>query len=135
MKVLSLRTELETLLSGMLGTYTLANGYRTPAISVRADGVTLPAYTSVTGLEVVIAEEPSLRPIRQYRNEQAFSVWTVDLLQWGDLATDDALSRVAALLLYSYPGSNLSKPQVSANTGVRARQRLEIVTNPDPDSL
>lgn len=135
MKVLALRTELETLLSGVLGTYTLANGYKTPAISVRAGGVTLSADTSVSGLEVVIAEEPVLRPIRQYRNEQAFSVWTVDLLLWGALATDDSLIHIAALILYTYPGSTLARPPVSANTGVRSRQRLEIITNPDPDSL
>ena len=44
MDVLTLRTELETVLVNYLGDYTLANGAKTPAISVRAAGESLPLW-------------------------------------------------------------------------------------------
>lgn len=132
MGILDLRLELETALANVLGTYTLANGFRTPAISVRPEGITFTDGRIAAGLECVIIEEPVLRPVRQYRAEKAFAVWTVELLQWGDLATGEALHEVAAQMLYAYPGSTFSRMPVSANAGPKARMRLEIVTNPYP---
>lgn len=131
MGILDLRLELETALSSVLGTYTLANGCRTPAISVRPEGTTFTDGRAASGLECVLIEEPVLRPIRQYRLERAFAVWTVELLQWGDLSTGEALHEVAARILYAYPGSTFSRMPVGANAGPKARMRLEIVTNPD----
>lgn len=73
MDLLSLRTAIQSTLNSVLGTYTLANGATTQAISVRAPGESLPAGTTVTGLEVVIVREPELVAVRQYQNEQALA--------------------------------------------------------------
>ncbi len=128
MDLLSLRTALETTLVDQLGTYVLANGARTPAISVRAPGESLPPGTTVDGLEVVIVREPELVPVRQYQNEQAFSRWTLYLVDWNG---DASLQEVAGRLLWSYPGSNAVTINVPRGVGPRSQMRIDITTNPD----
>ncbi len=128
MDLLSLRTALETTLVDQLGTYVLANGARTPAISVRAPGESLPPGTTVDGLEVVIVREPELVPVRQYQNEQAFSRWTLYLVDWNG---DSSLQEVAGRLLWSYPGSNAVTINVPRGVGPRSQMRIDITTNPD----
>jgi hypothetical protein len=128
MNLLSLRTELETTLVDVLGSYLLANGMSTPAISVRAVGESLPAGTTVTGLECVILREPELVPVRQYRQEQAFSRWTVYLVDWGANAS---LQDVAGRLIWAYPGSNAVSISVPKGVGPRSQMRVDIQTNPD----
>lgn len=128
MNVLSLRTELETTLVDVLGTYTLANGVKTPAISVRAVGESLPAGQRVSGLEAVIVREPELEVVRQYRNEQAISRWTVYLVDW---AGDTSLQDVAGRLIWAYPGSNAVTINVPKGVGPRSQMRVDIQTNPD----
>jgi hypothetical protein len=128
MNLLSLRTELETTLVDVLGSYLLANGMSTPAISVRAVGESLPAGTTVTGLECVILREPELVPVRQYRQEQAFSRWTVYLVDWGANAS---LQDVAGRLIWAYPGSNAVSVTVPKGVGPRSQMRVDIQTNPD----
>ena len=128
MDLLSLRTALETTLVDQLGTYVLANGARTPAMSVRAPGEGLPPGTTVDGLEVVIVREPELVPVRQYQNEQAFSRWTLYLVDWNG---DASLQEVAGRLLWSYPGSNAVTINVPRGVGPRSQMRIDITTNPD----
>lgn len=128
MDLLSLRTALETTLVDQLGTYVLANGARTPAMSVRAPGESLPPGTTVDGLEVVIVREPELVPVRQYQNEQAFSRWTLYLVDWNG---DSSLQEVAGRLLWSYPGSNAVTINVPRGVGPRSQMRIDITTNPD----
>jgi hypothetical protein len=128
MNLLSLRTELETTLVDVLGSYLLANGMSTPAISVRAVGESLPAGTTVTGLECVILREPELVPVRQYRQEQAFSRWTVYLVDWNANAS---LQDVAGRLIWAYPGSNAVSISVPKGVGPRSQMRVDIQTNPD----
>jgi hypothetical protein len=128
MNVLSLRTALETTLVDVLGTYTLANGVTTPAIAVRAAGESLPAGTTVTGLEAVILREPELVPVRQYRKEHAFSRWTVYLVDWDGEAS---LQTVAGRLIWAYPGSNAVSITVPRGVGPRSQMRVDIQTDPD----
>lgn len=128
MKLLSLRTELETTLVDVLGVYTLANSVSTPAISVRAPGESLPPNTKVTGLECVIVREPELVPIRQYSEEHAFSRWTLYLVDWSGAAS---LQAVAGRLLWAYPGSNAVSITVPKGVGPRSQMRVDIQTNPD----
>jgi len=128
MDLLSLRTAVETTLVDQLGTYTLANSITTPAISVRALGESLPPGTTVSGLEVVIVREPELVPVRQYQNEQAFSRWTLYLVDWSG---DASLQEVAGRLLWSYPGSNAVTINVPRGVGPRSQMRVDITTNPD----
>ena len=127
--MLSLRTELETTLVDVLGTYRLANGATTPAISVRSTGDSLPAGTTVTGLECVILRDPELVPIRQYSKEPAFARWTLYLVQWTDEAV--SLQDVAGRLLWAYPGSNAVSIRVPQGVGPRHQMRVDIQTNPD----
>lgn len=129
MNILSLRTELETTLVDVLGTYRLANGASTPAISVRDVGGSLPAGTTVTGLECVILREPELVPIRQYSKEHAFSRWTLYLVLWTD--TGVSLQEIAGRLLWAYPGSNAVSITVPQNVGPRHQMRVDLQTNPD----
>lgn len=128
MDLLSLRTAIETTLVDQLGTYTLANGAKTTAVSVRAPGESLPPGTTVNGLEVVIVREPELVPVRQYQNEQAFSRWTLYLVDWSG---DASLQEVAGRLLWSYPGSNAVSINVPRGVGPRSQMRVDITTNPD----
>ena len=128
MNVLSLRTALETTLVDVLGTYTLANGVTTPAIAVRAAGESLPAGTTVTGLECVILREPELAPVRQYRKEHAFSRWTVYLVDWDGEAS---LQTVAGRLIWAYPGSNAVSITVPRGVGPRSQMRVDIQTDPE----
>jgi hypothetical protein len=128
MNVLSLRTALETTLVDVLGTYTLANGVTTPAIAVRAAGESLPAGTTVTGLECVILREPELVPVRQYQKEHAFSRWTVYLVDWDGEAS---LQTVAGRLIWAYPGSNAVSITVPRGVGPRSQMRVDIQTDPD----
>ena len=128
MDLLSLRTVIETTLVNELGTYTLANSAKTPAISVRAPGENLPPGTSVAGLEVIIVREPELVPVRQYQKEQAFSRWTLYLVDW-DGST--SLQQVAERLIWYYPSSTATTVNVPRGVGPRSQMRVEITTNPD----
>lgn len=128
MDVLTLRTELETVLVNYLGDYTLANGAKTPAISVRAAGESLPPNTTVTGMEVVILREPELVPVRQYSREQAFSRWTLYLVDWSG---DTSLQEVGGVLIAEYPGSNAVLINVPRGVGPRSQMRVDIQTNPE----
>lgn len=128
MDVLTLRTELETVLADYLGDYTLANGAKTPAISVRAAGESLPPNTTVTGMEVVILREPELVPVRQYSREQAFSRWTLYLVDWSG---DTSLQEVGGVLIREYPGSNAVLINVPRGVGPRSQMRVDIQTDPE----
>lgn len=128
MDVLILRTELETVLVNYLGDYTLANGAKTPAISVRAAGESLPPNTTVTGMEVVILREPELVPVRQYQREQAFSRWTLYLVDWSG---DTSLQEVGGVLISQYPGSNAVSINVPRGVGPRSQMRVDIQTDPE----
>lgn len=128
MDVLTLRTELETVLVNYLGDYTLANGAKTPAISVRAAGESLPPNTTVSGMEVVILREPELVPVRQYSREQAFSRWTLYLVDWSG---DTSLQEVGGVLIREYPGSNAVLINVPRGVGPRSQMRVDIQTDPE----
>lgn len=128
MDLLSLRTELETVLVNYLGDYTLANGVKTPAISVRAAGESLPPNTTVTGMEVVILREPELVPVRQYQSEKAFSRWTLYLVDWSG---DTSLQEVGGVLIAAYPGSNAVLINVPKGVGPRSQMRVDIQSNPE----
>lgn len=128
MDVLTLRTELETVLVNYLGDYTLANGAKTPAISVRAAGESLPPNTTVSGMEVVILREPELVPVRQYSNEQAFSRWTLYLVDWSG---ETSLQEVGGVLIREYPGSNAVLINVPRGVGPRSQMRVDIQTDPE----
>jgi hypothetical protein len=129
MDILSLRTELETTLVDVLGTYRLANGVTTPAIAVRATGESLPPGTTVSGLECVIVKDPDLVPIRQYRQEHAFSRWTLYLVLWDN--ADVSLQDVGGRLIWAYPGSNVVSITIPKGVGPRHQMRVELQTNPD----
>jgi hypothetical protein len=131
MNVLTLRTELQTLLSAKLGTYTLGNGNTTPAVSVRATGESLQPGTTVSGIELVIVRDPDSQPLPQYRQQRAFDVWTVYTVKWGGTAE---LVEVRDLVLTAYPGTTFETPRVPEGLGPKAQLRLTIRTNPETAS-
>jgi hypothetical protein len=126
--VLTLRGALQTLLSSKLGTYTLANGSTTPAISVRATGETLQPGTTVSGMEVVIVRDPEGEPVPQYTAVQAFDVWTVLIVKWGGAYE---LQTVRDLVLGAYPDTTFETPAVPEGVGPAAQLRCQIRTGPD----
>lgn len=128
MQLLSLRTSLETALVDVLGTYTLPNGATTSAISARAIGETLPAGTTVTGLEVVIIRDPNPVPATQYRNAPTFQRWVVTLVDW---SSEYVLAEIAARLINAYPGARAETLVVPRGVGPASQVRLEIPANPD----
>jgi len=127
--LLELRTELASLLSASLGTYTLPNGATTPAISVRSSGEALPTGTSVTGLEVVLIRDPDLTPIPQYADAGALRSWTVFLIDWSD-ATD--LEPIGAYLVEAYPGTQITTVAVPKGTGPQNQMRVTIQSVAQP---
>lgn len=130
MDVISLRNALETALVEVLGTYRLVNGGETPAVSVRSEGDGLPAGTRVSGIECVIIRDPDLVPIGQYEGQQAFSRWTVYLVNWD---ADLDLGVVAQQLLTEWPGSGLSLVPTRRQAGPRSMYRVTIQTNPEAE--
>lgn len=127
MNVLTMRYLINEAIEDYIGTYTLANGTETPALSVRAVGEALVPGTTVTGLEVVIVTEPDLTPIRQYADEEAFRDWTVYLVAWSD---DAQLSQAGAELIRMFPGSRATSITVPESIGPRNQMRVSITTNP-----
>lgn len=126
MDVLTLRSQVAAVLTGVIGTYTLANSITTPAISVRDYGEGLAPGTSVSGLEVVILAQPELEPIRQYRDEAALRRWTLYLVGWG--AGVD-LQAAAAALVANFPSSDVETLEVPQGVGPRNQMRLTIRSN------
>jgi hypothetical protein len=128
MNVLTLRTELETLLVDLLGVYTLGNAMTTPAVSVRSVGESLPAKTSVSGLELVVMRDADLQRVNTYRRQQAFRLWTLYLVDWdGTGVAPTAASRI----LYAYPGTETTTLKVPEGLGPKAQLRLELRTAPE----
>jgi hypothetical protein len=123
MEVLALRTALQSLLSSALGTYTLGNGTTTAAVHVRAVGEARPSNVTVSGMEMVIVRDPELDPVVQYKNPDAFQLWTVYLVDWGGSAD---LKAAAALVLDSYPNTTIETLSVPEAIGPRNQMRLQI---------
>lgn len=123
MDVLTLRSQLASALSGLVGTYTLSNGSTTPSISVRKIGEGLFPGTSVTGLEVVIVQEADLEPVSIYGAAQVRDSWTVYLVAWGasaDIAT--AGQRIIA----GFPGGRVETVSVPEGVGPKNQLRCTI---------
>jgi hypothetical protein len=128
MDVLTLRTELETLLVDLLGEYVLGNAAETPAISVRNPGESLPAKTTVSGLEVVILREPELEPLRAYRNAEAIRVWTLFLVEWSG---EGGMAQAASRIVRDYPSTTVTSVRVPEGLGPSSQLRLQLRTGPD----
>jgi len=130
MDLLSLREELETLLVDELGTYRLANGAVTPAISVRAIGELSPAATKVTGLECIINRQPVLSQLQQYVPVNSFRSFTLYLVNWGGVELAD----VAEKIMRGFPmalSTTIQQLQVPEGTGPRDQMRVTLKFNPE----
>ena len=131
MDVIALRTELETVLVDYLGVYTLGNGMKTPAVSVRSSGESLPAGTEVSGLELIILRDPALSPVPSYTNRQAFREWDVFLIDW-EQSTN--LTSAAGILTWYYPDSTITRVNVPEGLGPAGQMRLTIRTAPNGET-
>lgn len=130
--VLTVRTALASLLSGDLGTYTLPNGATTPAIGVRDYGVSLPAGTTVAGIEVLIISEPQQQdPLAMYRSGAAFDWWTIFLVDWSG-SSAPRLQALAAKIHNAYPGARMLPITAPRGVGPRSQMRIDIRTDPEP---
>lgn len=129
MNVLQLRTELETLLASVLGTYTLANGTEVPAVSVRSIGEGLATGTLVEGIELIIIRDPELSPVNQYMNQSASRSWILYLVDWDDTAE---LETVAAYIVHAYGGSTVESIPVGRGQGPQHQLRITIQADAGP---
>jgi len=132
MDLLSLRETLETLLVDQLGTYTLANGVTTPAISVRAVGELSPARTTVSGLECIIRREAQLTGLVQYERSTSFRSYTIFLVNWGD----EDLGAAAEIVTRGFSDAairELTTLTVPQGQGPQDQMRLVLQFNPEPE--
>lgn len=130
-RLLTFRAEIATLLADWLGTYTLANGVTTPALSVRAIGEARPAGTLITGLELIIQRDPELTPVRAYSNRPVLGAWVCWLVAWGD---PEAADGAAQLIATNYP-TELQVVDVLDGSGPQHQLRLlvrDIAALPEP---
>lgn len=126
--VLQLRQSVATALSGLVGTYTLANGATTPALAVRSPGEPRTPGTKVSGMEVLIVEDPDMsRVVRGYRESDAIRSWDVFLVAWSD---STRLEPAVTALLAAFPGATVQDVPVPENAGPRNQKRLTIPSNP-----
>lgn len=125
MDLATLRTELQATLTtlNLLGTYTLANGMTTPAISSRRDGERMFPGTKVAGLECVILAEPRLVPISQYSQQEALREWSVFLVGWNTAANPTA---AAEAIVWAFPGSEWERIPVPQGVGPSNQARVII---------
>jgi hypothetical protein len=120
--LLDLRTTLSTVLAGVIGTYTLANGSVTPAVRCSDPSETRYPGTIVQGLEVVILKDPVLVPVRQYQQERAQAEWTVFLVAWGEVTAGTA----AQLVIDAIPGTDAQRISVPEGIGPQDQYQLTI---------
>lgn len=123
MNVLTLRSQVAAVLTGVIGTYTLGNSSTTPAISVRKIGEGLAPGTTVSGLEVVIVQEPDLQAVSEYREPNSQELWTVYLVGWG-AAVD--MKAAGKKIVKGFPGAEVSTISVPEGVGPRNQLRCNI---------
>lgn len=124
MDVLTLRSALSTLLSDQLGTYSWPGGLTTAAIAVRSGNETLAPNTTVTGLEVVIDQTPTVDPLPAYGACPVVTSWTVDLVQWSGSSLADAQQAIAQ----AYPNAVFRALPASETLGTLAQVSVRIPT-------
>lgn len=124
MDVLTLRSDLKTLLDSVLGTYAWDGGITTPAIAVRSGDETLAPGTTVTGLEVVIDRLPTLDPQPAYGTPPVLQFWQVDLVQWSGNNLQTAQTKVAE----KYPTAVFRSLPASPELGTLAQVSIRIPT-------
>lgn len=120
---LELRQQLEPVLLPWLGQYTLANGIETPAFSVRAAGQSRAPGTTVTGVEAVLALDPTLSRSSGYRAQEGFPVWTCYLVDWSGA---EDLTGAALAVIGAFPGTTYAQLSVSEDVGPTNQVRLTI---------
>jgi hypothetical protein len=123
MDLITLRAEIVSALAGQIGTYTLANGHQTTAISARRDGEAMFPGTRVAGLEVVILAEPRLLPVSAYSQQEALSEWSVFLVGWDETANPKL---AAESLVFTFPGCEWERILVPQGVGPANQARVTI---------
>lgn len=127
MDVLTLRQDLQTLLSDLVGEYSWTGGLTTLAIAVRSGDETLAPNTRVVGLEVVIDRVPSLDPQPAYSSPVVVQSWQVDLVQWSGSNLAEAQQRLAQ----AYPNAVFRSLPPSSTLGTleQVQVRIPLVTS------
>jgi hypothetical protein len=101
MDILALRSRIETQLTGLIGTYTFANGEQVPALTIDdgADsGNNPPEGTGVSGLEVILQINAGYKLNGLIGGNLIYSQVAISLKQWEITATTIAATeRLMAL--------------------------------------
>lgn len=102
--VLVLRSDVQTLLTGLIGTYKIGTASPVPALWVAPPQP--PSNRVVTGLEVIIQKTPNVKPSWLLNSRLIFSEeWTITLFQRD--ATKSTREAVR-ILLSNYVGSTVT---------------------------
>ena len=121
-----LRNTLQILLADKLGQYTLSNGFKTPAIAVRADSERLPQGTKAQGMEVVVSRYATQEPVLQYMLQPMTETWTVWLVGWDNTAP---LMDATHVVLDAYPGTEFQQITVPKSWGPTNQVKI-LIQNP-----
>jgi hypothetical protein len=109
MNLLRFRRQIETLLSDLLGTYILQNGYITPSVTAREGNEPLDPGISVSGLEVILEIGTSKRSRDCYENTAVYPTYIVRLVQWSEGNLTEAKGRIEAA--YNVKGQDVPVPE------------------------
>lgn len=91
MSIRIFRTQIETLLAGLIGDYTRPSGATTPAIEFRDGNEPLDENTAVEGLEVILELGNPLSSTPVYSGVPQRTVYIVRLVQWSGYNYEEAL--------------------------------------------
>jgi hypothetical protein len=122
MSILLFRRQIETLLAGLIGEYTLPSLQKTPAIRVREGNEQLDENVAVEGLEVVIEVSMPQRMKALYSGVPYWPIYHVRLVQWDGYNFDEALQR----LITTYDNSRHIPLNVPAEIGPSKQCIVEI---------
>jgi hypothetical protein len=127
MSILLFRRQIETLLSDLIGEYTLPNGQQTPAIRVREGEEQLDENTAVEGLEVIIEVYFPEGSRALYSGVPQWPIYHVRLVQWSDFNFDEAVLRLRS----TYDNSRTIPLSVPAEIGP-TRQCIVAIKSSSP---
>ena len=125
MNILLFRKQIETLLYGLIGEYTLSPGVTTPSVRVREGEEHLDENIAVSGLEVIleISDSMAQRPI--YSGIPTQGRYGVRLVQWSGSDYDQAVQRIRS----AYPTHSFFPIRPPVGLGPSKQCLIEVLSS------
>lgn len=119
------RKQIETVLDGLIGEYTLSPGVLTPAIRFREGEEQLDENIAVSGLEVVFEVSSPAKGRPLYSGVPLQKRYAVKLIQWSGDSYDEAVER----LLLAYPNNSYFLINTPPGLGPTKQCHIEIMSS------